>query len=76
MSLEKSGGFNPQTTGDLNLLDKNQEKVDGDYTLKFIRFDMSSEDMAKMMSGQKIFNSKGKIKLSYISDLCHTCDKK
>ena len=52
MSLEKSGGFNPHTTGDLIILDKNQEKVVGDYTLKFIRFDMSSEDMAKMMSGQ------------------------
>jgi len=52
MSLEKSGGFNPHTTGDLIILDKNQEKVVGDYTLKFIRFDMTSEDMAKMMSGQ------------------------
>lgn len=52
MSLEKSGGFNPHTTGDLVILDKNQEKKIGNYTLKFIRFDMTSDDMAKMMSGQ------------------------
>lgn len=52
MSLEKSGGFNPHATGDLIILDKNQEKVVGDYTLKFIRFDMTPEDMAKMMNGQ------------------------
>lgn len=52
MSLEKSGGFNPHTTGDLIILNKEQERKIGDYTLKFIRFDMTSEDMAKMMSGQ------------------------
>jgi cytochrome c-type biogenesis protein CcmF len=52
MSLEKSGGFNPHSTGELIILNKNQEKTIGEYTLKFIRFDMTPDDMAKMMSGQ------------------------
>ncbi len=51
MSLEKSGGFNPHATGELIILDKGKEKTVGDYTLKFIRFDMTPDDMAKMMSG-------------------------
>ncbi|CUS97024.1 heme lyase CcmF/NrfE family subunit [Candidatus Chrysopegis kryptomonas] len=52
MSLEKSGGFNPHSTGELIILDKGKEKTIGDYTLKFIRFDMTPDDMAKMMGGQ------------------------
>ncbi|CUU10059.1 hypothetical protein JGI2_00405, partial [Candidatus Kryptobacter tengchongensis] len=52
MSLEKSSGFNPHATGDIIILSKDQERTVGDYTLKFIRFDMTSDDMAKMMAGQ------------------------
>ncbi|MCS7230044.1 MAG: cytochrome c-type biogenesis CcmF C-terminal domain-containing protein [Candidatus Kryptonium sp.] len=52
MSLEKSTGFNPHSTGDLIILSKDQERTIGDYTLKFIRFDMTSDDMAKMMAGE------------------------
>ncbi len=52
ISLEKSGGFNPHSVGEVIILNKNQEKTIGEYTLKFIRFDMTPEDMAKMMSGQ------------------------
>lgn len=53
VSLEKGHGPNQHVNGDVIVLNKDQEKVVGEYTLKFIRFDITQEDLSKMMSGEE-----------------------